>query len=59
MSGDVMNFPEDPIEFINDYSFIDKFKMYTNGCELIPVFRVKQMIEHYFTDNKKESSGEK
>ena len=46
--GDMMTFPEDPKKFIKDYSFKDKEEIYTNGSELIPVFRVEQMLEHYF-----------
>lgn len=57
MSGETMNFPKDPMEFINDYSFVNRLHAYTNGAELIPVFRVKQMIEHYFTDNNTESES--
>lgn len=47
MSGDMMTFPEKPEEFIKQYSFTDKERVYTNGSELIPVFRVRQMLEHY------------
>lgn len=43
-----MIFPNDWEDFINDYSFKDTEKIYTNGSELIPVFRVKQLIDHYF-----------
>ena len=45
-----MNFPEKPEEFLKSYSFVDKEEIYTNGIELIPMFRVDQMFEHY-TDN--------
>ena len=45
--SDVMNFPNSPEEFIEQYSFTDKERVYTNGIELIPVFRVCQMLEHY------------
>ena len=48
MSGDCMRFPATPEEFIKDYSFADKEQMYTNGADLVPVFRVEQMMEHYF-----------
>ena len=44
---DRMNFPKTPEEFIKIYSFIDKEEIYTNGVELIPVFRVEQMLYHY------------
>lgn len=45
---DAMTFPDNWEDFINDYSFKDTEEIYTNGSELIPVFRVKQLIDHYF-----------
>ena len=51
MSEDVMNFPRDPKEFVDSYSFVDSERVYTNGAELIPVFRVHQMLEHYFDND--------
>ena len=45
--GEMMELPETPEEFIKQYSFKDKEEIYTNGSELIPVFRVEQMLEHY------------
>lgn len=47
--GEMMYFPDDPNEFLEQYSFKDKQEVYTNGAELIPVFRVKQMLEHYLS----------
>lgn len=46
--GEIMDFPETPLEFLKSYEFKDKEEIYTNGSMLIPTFRVKQMIEHYF-----------
>jgi hypothetical protein len=43
-----MMFPNDWAKFLEDYSFKDKEEVYTNGTILIPVFRVEQMVEHYF-----------
>lgn len=48
MMGERMFFPETPEEFLADYEFKDSEEIYTNGAMLIPVFRVKQMMEHYF-----------
>ena len=48
--GENMNYPDHPIDFIKQYSFSDKQRVYTNGSELISVFRVGQMIEHYMSD---------
>lgn len=45
---DSMAFPKTAYEFIEQYSFKDEKQEYTNGAVLIPVFRVKQMVEHYF-----------
>ena len=52
--GDCMNFPDTIQEFIQYYSFKDTEEVYTNGGELIPVFRVMQAIEHYM--NNKEDN---
>ena len=48
MSGDMMSFPENWWTFVQDYQFADKEEIYTNGSMLIPSFRVRQMVEHYF-----------
>ena len=45
-----MAFPKTAEEFIEQYKFTDTKQEYTNGAELIPVFRVKQMLEHYFAE---------
>ena len=47
---DSMNFPKTVAEFIEQYSFADKEEVYTNGATLIPVYRVEQMVEHYFSN---------
>jgi hypothetical protein len=44
--NDQMKFPETFDEFAEDFGFKDREEIYTNGAELIPVFRVKQWIEH-------------
>lgn len=44
--ADAMCFPESFDEFIEMYGFKDKEEIYTNGSMLIPVFRVKQWLEH-------------
>lgn len=46
--ADCMTFPDDPFDFIDEYSFEDKDHVYTNGSKLISAFRVKQALEHYF-----------
>lgn len=44
-----MEFPITFEEFAKEYGFNDHRHIYTNGSDLIPIFRVKQWIEH---DNK-------
>lgn len=41
-----MQFPETFEEFAKSYGFKDSKEIYTNGSELIPVFRVEQWLEH-------------
>lgn len=49
--NDVMKFPKTFEEFIKQYSFFDKQQIYTNGSELIHVFRIKQWEEHKEKEN--------
>lgn len=42
MSGETMKFPTKFDEFIEQYKITDTEQIYTNGADLIPVFRVKQ-----------------
>lgn len=44
-----MKFPVTFEEFAKEYGFKDDKEVYTNGSDLIPIFRVKQWLEH---DNK-------
>lgn len=44
--GEQMEFPDTFEEFAEHYKIIDKEQVYTNGSELIPVFRVKQWLDH-------------
>ena len=55
--GEQMDFPNTFDEFAKDYGFKDKDEVYTNGTELIPVFRVKQWLEHISTTKNDLSSG--
>lgn len=47
--GEQMDFPNTFDEFAKDYGFKDKDEICTNGIELIPVYRVKQWLEHIST----------
>lgn len=44
--GDCMTFPATFEEFAEKYKIVDTEEIYTNGTELIPIFRVKQWLEH-------------
>lgn len=46
MSGDIMTFPKTVDEFMERYKITDTEHVYTNGAELVPVFRMKQWFEH-------------
>ena len=46
--AECMGFPETIDEFLDACSFVDDREYYTNGSKLIPLFRVKQAIEHYY-----------
>lgn len=48
--SDSMDFPNAWRKFLQEYSFKDKEQIYTNGSELIPVFRVEQMVEQYLVE---------
>jgi len=45
--ADKMTFPKTIQEFIKSHSFKDSDEVYTNGSQLIQVFRVEQALEHY------------
>ena len=44
-----MTFPATFEEFAEEYKIVDTEEVYTNGTELIPIFRVKQWLEHQAT----------
>lgn len=46
MSGDVMQFPNSVEDFMEKYKIVDTEHVYTNGTELVPIFRMKQWFEH-------------
>ena len=43
---DTMTFPETVDEFMEEYKIVDTEEVYTNGAELVPIFRMKQWFEH-------------
>lgn len=48
--ADCMTFPNTFDEFAEQYKIVDKKEVYTNGTELIPIFRVKQWLDHTRAD---------
>lgn len=44
--GETMTFPETVEEFMEQYKIVDREQVYTNGAELVPIFRMKQWFEH-------------
>ena len=46
MAESEMCFPETWEEFKKQYQIIDTEKVYTNGVEMIPTFRVEQWLDH-------------
>lgn len=44
--GDCMKFPDTVEEFMEQYKVTDYKQVYTNGTELVPIFRMKQWFEH-------------
>ena len=47
--SDLMTFPDTVEEFMEQYKIIDTEQVYTNGAELVPIFRMKQWFEHLQT----------
>lgn len=43
--GETMEFPETVEEFMEEYKIVDTKQVYTNGSELVPIFRMKQWFE--------------
>lgn len=44
--ADKMTFPATFKEFAEQYKIVDKEEVYTNGVELIPIFRVEQWLDN-------------
>lgn len=53
-----MEFPKTIEEFISEHSFEDREEVYTNGSELIQVFRVNQALEHYMRAERDDAIDE-
>lgn len=44
--ADMMMFPDTVEEFMEQYKITDTEQIYTNGTDLVPIFRMKQWFEH-------------
>ena len=44
--ADLMTFPNTVEEFMEQYKITDTEQIYTNGADLVPIFRMKQWFEH-------------
>ena len=44
--ADMMTFPHTVDEFMEQYNITDTEHIYTNGTDLVPIFRMKQWFEH-------------
>ena len=44
--ADMMTFPETVEEFMEQYKVTDTEHIYSNGMELVPIFRMKQWFAH-------------
>ena len=44
--ADTMRFPQTIEEFMEQYKIIDTEQVYSNGVEFVPIFRIKQWLEH-------------
>lgn len=51
---DLMTFPDTVEEFMEEYKIIDTEQVYTNGAELVPIFRMRQWFEHLPTADAQE-----
>lgn len=54
--ADMMTFPDTVEEFMEEYKLVDTEQVYTNGTELIPIFRMKQWFEHEKAQLSKEGA---
>lgn len=46
MCVDIMTFPDTVEEFMEQYKMVDREQIYSNGCEYVPIYRMKQWFAH-------------
>lgn len=44
--GDMMTFPATVEEFMEQYKTTDTEKVYSNGTEFVPIYRMRQWFDH-------------
>lgn len=44
--SDLMTFPNTVEEFMEQYKIVDTEHVYTNGVEMVPIFRMQQWFDH-------------
>ena len=55
---DSMMFPATVDEFMEKYKVVDSEHVYSNGMEMVPIFRMKQWFEHEANHNAEISKKE-
>jgi hypothetical protein len=56
--NDAMSFPATVDEFMEQYKIVDCDHVYSNGMEMVPIFRMKQWFEHEANHNADVSKKE-
>ena len=56
--NDAMSFPATVEEFMEQYKIVDCDHVYSNGMEMVPIFRMKQWFEHEANHNAEVSKME-
>ena len=46
MMADLMQFPDTVEEFMEKYKITDTEQIYSNGMEMVPIYRMRQWFEH-------------
>ena len=44
--SECMTFPDTAEEFMDSYKIVDTEQVYTNGTEMVPIYRMRQWFEH-------------
>ena len=46
LMSECMTFPDTVEEFMDSYKIVDTEQVYTNGTEMVPIYRMRQWFEH-------------